>query len=511
MSGSRAEFRDARATLVALALLALTATSATAQPTARVTVGSKAFTESVILGEVAALLAKDAGLQVVHQRQLGGTQILWKALISGEIDVYPEYTGTIDQELFPDQPLTSAQAIRAALAGVGIRMTEPLGFNNTYAIGMQRKEATRLGIRSISDLRRLPDLRFGFANEFMDRADGWPSLQARYQLPQRDVRGLSHSLCYRALAAGDIHAMDVYSTDAEIKLYDLQLLNDDLAHFPRYDAVLLYRSQLEQTAPDWLERLQGLAGKIDETTMIEMNAAVQVGRDSEQQAAADYLSSQFNMQVTVEHRGWLSRLAEHTQDHLLLVVVSLSMAIVVAVPLGVVAAKQPKWGQLILSAAEIVQTIPGLALLVLLMPLVAGVGFRAVGPAPAIVALFMYSLLPIVRNTYTGIRDIPDDLRQSAEALGLSPRARLWQVELPLASGMILAGIKTTAAINVGYATLGGLIGAGGYGEPIMTGLRLYDERLMLEGAIPAALLALAVKGVFELAEGRLVPRGLRL
>ena len=130
---------------------------------------------------------------------------------------------------------------------------------------------------------------------------------------------------------------------------------------------------------------------------------------------------------------------------------------------------------------------------------------------PQLSALFLYSLLPIVRNTYTGLRDIPPPVRESAEALGLPPGARLRLVELPMASREILAGIKTSAVINVGTATLGALIGAGGYGQPILTGIRLDDVGLILQGAIPAALLALLVQGVFDLAELVVVPKGLRL
>jgi osmoprotectant transport system permease protein len=134
-----------------------------------------------------------------------------------------------------------------------------------------------------------------------------------------------------------------------------------------------------------------------------------------------------------------------------------------------------------------------------------------IGGRPAIVALFLYSLLPIVRNTYAGLNDIPSSLRESAEALGLTPFARLRLIELPMAARSILAGIKTAAVINVGTATLGALIGAGGYGQPILTGIRRDDVGMILEGAIPAAILALAVQGAFELAERFLVARGLRL
>jgi osmoprotectant transport system permease protein len=193
-----------------------------------------------------------------------------------------------------------------------------------------------------------------------------------------------------------------------------------------------------------------------------------------------------------------------TREHLALVAVSLLAAIAIALPLGILAARRPRLGQVVLAAVGVVQTIPSLALLVFMIPLL------GIGALPATAALFLYSLLPIVRNTHAGLRGVSPSLRDSAQALGLPPLAILWQIELPLALGTILAGIKSAAVINVGTATLGALIGAGGLGQPIFTGIRLDDIPLILEGALPASLLALAVQGVFDLLERVLVPKGLR-
>jgi osmoprotectant transport system permease protein len=166
--------------------------------------------------------------------------------------------------------------------------------------------------------------------------------------------------------------------------------------------------------------------------------------------------------------------------------------------------KRRRIGQAVLGIAGVLQTIPSLALLVFMIPLL------GIGAAPAIVALFLYSLLPIIRNTAAGLAGIPPSIVESAEALGLPAGARLRVVELPMASRSILAGIKTSAVLNVGTATLGALIGAGGYGQPILTGIRLDHVGLILEGAVPAALLALAVQGLFEGLERWVVPEGLR-
>jgi osmoprotectant transport system substrate-binding protein/osmoprotectant transport system permease protein len=457
---------------------------------ADVRVGSKVFTEGVILGEVVTQELAAAGVPATHRKQLGGTQILWKALRAGEIDVYPEYTGTLAEEIFAGKQ----GELRALLAAEHVVLGPRLGFNDTYAIGM--KQGAHPEIRALSDLARHPELRFGFSNEFMSRGDGWPALRAAYALPQSDVRGLDHDLAYRALASGAIDATDLYSTDAEIQAYGLRVLEDDRRHFPGYDAVLLYRDDLPPAARTALARLEG---RIDERAMTAMNARAKLEHVPEARVAADFLGGTAH----VESRA--GRILQTTRDHLELVALSLLLAIVVALPLGVLAAKRPRVGQGVLAVAGVVQTIPSLALLVFMIPLL------GIGAAPAVVALFLYSLLPIVRNTHAGLRDIPPALREAAAAIGLEPRARLFVVELPLASRSILAGIKTAAVINVGTATLGALIGAGGYGQPILTGIRLDDVGLILEGAVPAAALALLVQGLFDLAERWLVPRGLRL
>jgi len=470
-----------------------------------VRVGSKKFTESVILGELVARLARSSGARAVHQRELGGTTVLWEALRRGELDVYPEYTGTLRQELLSGRNLRDDAALREALAAEGLGMSAPLGFNNTYALGMKEAEAERLGIRRISDLRAHPALRLGFSNEFMDRADGWPALRDRYQLPQREVSGLDHDLAYRGMESGAIQVTDLYSTDAEIAAYGLRVLEDDVKHFPAYDAVLLYREDWASRDPSALAAVLRMEGRIPEAKMVALNARARLERIPESQVAAEFLTRELGVDSEVRTDSLAVRVGRRTREHLFLVLVSLLAAVVVAVPLGVLAAKRARVGRAVLGLAGIIQTVPSLALLVVMIPLL-GIGSR-----PAIVALFLYGLLPIVRNTAAGLTGIPGDLRESAEALGLPPRARLWHVELPLAMPSILAGIQTAAVINVGTATLGALIGAGGYGQPILTGIRLDDTGLILEGAIPSALLALGVSALFEGLERWVVPRGLRV
>jgi osmoprotectant transport system permease protein len=488
-----------------LAIAAYTLSFSARGAESEVKIGSKKFTESVIIGDMAADLLQNAGYRAIHRKELGGTRVLWDALVRGEIDVYPEYTGTIAEEIFVRKGIHGEDGIRKALAERGIRMTGSLGFNDNYAIGMRKAACRRLDIHNISDLKKHPELTFGFSNEFMARADGWPGLRVWYGLPQKSVFGLDHDLAYRGLASGSVDITDLYTTDAEIAYYGLCVLEDDLHYFPIYTAVLLFREDLEKRAPQAIATLAKLEGKISEADMIRMNELAKIEKMPENRVAADFLAERLSLKTKEPIETAIDRVWRHTKEHLYLVAISLLAAILISIPLGVIAEKHRAWGQFILGFVGIIQTIPSLALLVFMIPLL-GIG----GP-PAIVALFLYSLLPIVRNTYTGLHNIPRELRDSAEALGLSPRARLRLVELPMASREILAGIKTSAVINVGTATLGALIGAGGYGQPILTGIRLDDLGLILQGAVPSAVLALLVQGSFELLERVVVPEGLRL
>src|SRR4029450_1097588 len=199
---------------------------------------------------------------------MGGTIILWQALRGRQIDAYPEYTGTIAQEILKTERKLSLNEIREALEKSDVGATEPLGFNNTYALVMRRSEAQRLGIRTISDLRKHPGLRIGLTHEFLDRQDGWQPLRERYGLPQQSIIGIDHALGYAALAKGSIDLKDAYSTDAKIEENDLVVLEDDLRFFPKYDAVFLFRSSI---SPDAINALHRLEGTLDGKRMTPLN------------------------------------------------------------------------------------------------------------------------------------------------------------------------------------------------------------------------------------------------
>ena len=487
-----------------------------AQEAPQIRVGSKSFTESVVLGELISHLARHSGAKVEHRSELGGTQILWQALIKGDIDVYVDYTGTIREELLAEvmqagTEIRSEFDMREALAKMHVTMSDRIGFNNTYALGMRDDLAEKLSIKTISDLREHPELELGLSDEFMERKDGWHQLASKYRLPHKKIRTMDHNLAYRGLEHEAIQVTDIYTTDAEIDYYHLRALEDDQGFFPTYYAAILMRDDLAARAPKAVQSILRLENAVTSAEMSSMTAHVRLDRHLETNAAAEFLNSKFQLGIDLQgidrQARWgrfFSRLLKTTTEHLFLVVMSLGLAIAVAVPLGIFASRSESVAQAVLAIVGVIQTLPSMALLVFMIPIF------GLGAIPAIAALFFYSLLPIVRNTYSGLTQIPAATLESAEVLGLGARAKLRLVELPLALPSILSGIKTAAVINVGTATIGALIGAGGYGAPILTGIRLSSIPLILQGAVPAAVLALLVQFGFSLLETRLVSPGLR-
>ena len=507
-------------------LLALTTTLAQAADAPRV-VGSKRFTESYVLGEIVRQTLQQAGVAAEHRPGLGNTGILEQALASGAVDVYPEYTGTIVRELLKRTDAAAAnpslEQLNTWLAPRGLKAAVPLGFNNTYALAVRESVAERLALRSISDLARLPAgaLKAGLSHEFQQRADGWPALRKAYGLALTPGAALDHGLAYSALEAGQVDLIDVYSTDAQLGRRAVRVLVDDRAFFPRYDAVLLMRAAVD-AAP-----LQALAGRLDEATMVRLNAQVEIDGLSFAEVARRFLAARGGsaagpgpaaaasaasagapMVADAGRPGVVARLfapdlGRLLLQHLGLVFGSVLLAVVVGVPLGVWAWRRPRWAGGLLGAVGVLQTVPSLALLAVLIALLGVIGF-----VPALLALFVYALLPIVRNTHAGLAGVPAGLSLAGLALGLNPRQVLREVQLPLAAPMLLAGVKTAAVINVGTATVAAFVGAGGLGERIVAGLAVNDRELMLAGALPAALLAVAVQWAFDAWERRWARRG---
>ncbi len=479
---------------------------ATAASTETVRVASKRFTESYIVGEILRLTMAPVA-QVRHLRGLGNTSIVFQALLAGEVDLYPEYSGTLETEILKLPQPASAQAVQAALARQGLTIAQRLGYDNGYAIAMREAVAQKLGIETLDDLARHPELRLGLSHEFIGRADGWPGLAQAYGLRQQPT-GLDHGLAYQALEQGKIDAMDVYGTDARIQSLGLRLLADDRHYFPRYDAIVIARQDLAQRAPQAWQRLQTLAGRISQQDMIRMNAAAELQGQDFTSIARGFLEQGHGQEKAQAQapapQGFMARLfgpdlPRLALQHSLLVLASVLLASIVAIPLGVAAARLPRLGRILLPLAGMLQTIPSLAMLAMLIPLVGGIGLW-----PAVLALLLYALLPVMGNTATGMLALPPGLRQAGLALGLKPSQVLLHIELPLAAPTILSGMRTATIINIGTATIAAFIGAGGFGERIVTGLALNDTDLLLAGALPAAAMALLAQLAFALVERRL-------
>lgn len=466
--------------------------SVLAQPMERNTVvGSKRFTESYVLGELVNQTLRDAGVQATHRQGLGNTAIVAQALTTGQIDVYPEYTGTILREILK-RPETQASLseLNAWLKPKGLKVAIPLGFNNTYALAMREKQARALGVKRISDVANLStaqqaSLRIALSPEFKTRADGWSALVKNYGLTIQPTKVLEHGLAYDALARGDADIVDAYSTDAAIALKDLVLLEDDRKAFPRYDAVLLMRSDFDEKS------LQSLEGKLDEATMAKLNGLAESGMSFEKVVNVFLKTSTNDQQSPTQLSRFFKLLLgpdffTALRDHVLLVAISSTMALLVGIPLGILAYRRPRYAVWILGATGILQTIPSLALLTILIALL-----DQIGALPAVLALFLYGLLPIVNATHISLIEVPSNLKEAALALGCNEWQLLISIELPFARPVIMTGLASATVIGVGTCTLAALVGAGGFGDRIVAGLAVNDHALMLAGAIPAAMLAL--------------------
>lgn len=466
-----------------------------------IVVGSKNFTESYLLAEIMAQALEFEGFTVERRFGFGGTKVCYEALRNGEIDVYPEYTGTIQQVILKTAEPLNVNQLTTALLAEGLQILQPLGFNNTYALTITEKLAARLDIERISDLAGHKQLQAGFSHEFLNRPDGWPRLMEVYELSM-PVTGIEHGLAYQAIDMGEIDITDAYSTDGDLTRYKLRILEDDRAVFPTYLAVPFIRDELDPRAARILDKL---AGTLSDETMRQWNAEIVVAGLTIPEVAGKFLASVGqNSKTTTPRHSLAAKLLRNTGRHLELTFTALILACIIGTGLAVLVYRSATWSGIIVYVAGLLQTIPSIALLALMIPLL------GVGVVPAITALFLYSLLPIVRSAVTALTTVDPVYREVAKAMGLTQSQQLRHVLIPLAAPHILAGIRTAAVISIGTATLAAFIGAGGLGEPIVTGLALNDTDLILQGAIPAALLAILAELAFSGLERILIPAHLR-
>jgi osmoprotectant transport system permease protein len=509
--------------MIAAALFAIVLGSRQTGEDRPVVIASKPFAESYVLAEMFAQLLEARGLRADRRPGFGATELAFSALRTDAIDVYPEYTGTGLTAILHEKPAVSAGAAFQRVSSefrsrFGIRWLAPLGFENTYAIAVRRGTSDSLGLHSLSDLARAaPRLRAGLTPDFIGRPDGLPGIQGAYGIRFADVRALNAAVKYQALAAGQVDVIDGYSTDGLIARYDLVVLSDDRHFFPPYQAAAVVSRRLATENPRAVAALSELSGRLDEPTMRALNKRVEVDGAPVAGVARDALRALALIDVgepvagnerhtdglwgyLVSQRATIARL---TARHVELVVLSLLGAILIALPEGLLLERGAHRAEAVIRGVGVLQTLPSIALLAFMIPIL-GIGVR-----PALVALVLYSLYPIVRNTFTGVRDADPAAVSAARALGMTDGQILREVRLPLAAPVIMAGIRTAAVIDVGTATLAAFIGAGGLGEPIVAGLALSDTRMVLSGAIPAALLAILVDGALAGVERLTRPGGL--
>ncbi|MDH4109143.1 MAG: ABC transporter permease subunit [Gammaproteobacteria bacterium] len=460
-----------------------------------IVIGGKAFAESYILAEVAARLLEHHGHTVERRQGLNGTKIAFEGLRTRAIDVYPEYTGTISEVILQKPDLRDLESIIEALAELNLELLPPLGFDNSYALAVTRRLAETLDVTRISDLRSHPELRVALPHEFLSRSDGWNGLKETYGLSQA-ARGIEHSLAYQAIESAQVDVIAVYTTDGEIIRSDLVVLDDDFGYFPTYLAAFLTHKELPREVRDLLARL---SGRIDNDRMRQMNLAVLDSSVRIEDVAAAFLDEEDLVSAGHGASPIVAGLWRNTQRHLKLTALALLAAIGIGVGIAMAVHRQRTLSNAFLYFAGLMQTVPSIALLALMIPLV------GVGQKPAVIALFLYSLLPIARSTIAAMLAIPPGYRQVAAAMAMTRTQELRYVFLPLAMPHVLAGIRTAAVICIGTATLAAFIGAGGLGDPIVTGLALNDTGLILQGAIPAAILAIGTELLFGMIERILV------
>lgn len=491
-----------------------------------ITVGSKNFMENRLLAEVFAQLIESRTRFAVNRRPgLAGTQVCFEALKTGGIDLYPEYTGTGLVTLLREPPMGEPTAVlnrvrSEFLERWNLWWIAPLGFDNSYALALPRDQAQILGIRTISDLVRIaPTLRGGFGYEFIERQDGLIGLKRKYGLQFKEVVGMQETLKYQAAANGDVDLLDVYTTDGRLSVYDFLVLEDDRHFFPPYDAAVLVRGETLEQYPELAPVLSLLTNAFTPQRMREWNLRVQEQGQPVAQVAREILR---DLHLHTDSRPlhsaaptyatpslflymWNMRgtLAYRTMEHLSLAGLGLLLGIALALPIGLLLERWRTGAETIIRVIGMSQTIPSIALLAFMIPLF------GVGTFPAIMALWIYSLFPILRNTYSGLRDAAPNVVETGRALGMTEWQILRSVRLPLAAPTIMAGVRTSAIWTLGTATLAAFIGAGGLGVPIVAGLQLADVNLILSGALPATILALGVDALLAWVEQAVKPRGL--
>lgn len=451
-------------------------------------IGSKIFTEGYILSEILAVHLEKNNFSVQRLGGLGATGVTEAAMQNKEIDLIVDYTGGIAKSFLKENGPISIPEINQRLQPLGFEISNSLGFNNTYALAVRKKWAEDNQVKKISDLKKMNRLEAAFTPEFTSRNENWINLRKVYGLNKIEVFQMDHQLAYESIKNENVQVIEAYSTDAKLREYDLVTLEDDLNFFPNYEAVIMTHLGWKYKNPEQWKVLKLLEGQITENQMIQMNGSVDLDKKSFNEVASSFL----NVEAKSGSQILFFDILKATQEHLVLVIIPVFIALIIGLPLAYVSYKIPQLQSVFGSIASIFQTVPSLAFLTLLIPLF------GIGTFPAIIVLSLYAILPIFISSLYGFKSIPETLHLTCYTLKLNPTFKLLRVEFPLALSGILAGVQTALITTVATATLAALIGSGGYGKKIIAGLAVNDMNIVLSGAIPSALMALIFQLIFH-------------
>ena len=489
----------------------------------QVRIGSKVFTENILLAEIFALLLEEKySLEVDRRFNMGGTKLLFDSLKAGGIDVYPEYTGTGYTMLLKmsgetDPKKTYSIVKKEFFKRFRLIWSPPLGFENTYALAVRKSDSRFKDISTVSELKTLSQqMSLAMDHEFSERKDGLKQFSESYQLkfPKSQLFSMNPALMYSAIDNQEVDMIMAYSTDGRLQSFQLKVLEDDKNFFPAYSAAYLTKESALEDWPELKKAFQDLAGLISEEKMMVLNKQVDQLKHGISETAKNFLSEEQLLKSdsfsgpyeSLTSYYWSKRhyLFQILMEHFILIFVSLFFSICFSGLIGLWAVRNFYVEKIVFSLINIAQTIPGIALLGLLIP------FLGIGRAPAICALFIYSLLPLTRNIVEGIKNISADYIEASAGIGLSSGQILRHIQIPLALPLMFAGLRTAVVILVGTATLAAFIGAGGLGDPIFRGISTLDNRLIFLGAVPACLLAIALDKSIAWLETICVSKGLQ-
>ncbi|RLA63412.1 MAG: hypothetical protein DRQ88_04645 [Epsilonproteobacteria bacterium] len=460
-----------------------------AKATPVLTVGSKLETENKILAEIIAQALETTGeVQIERKFSLGSSGVIYNTLKKGDIDIYPEYSKRIGEVVISSQWQRHLYQINKALAGEGILMAGLLGFNNSYSLVVKKDNVKFKNIENISDLKGFTSYQRAFSYDFLRAQDGFSSVFKAYGIDT----GIKHrsfkmkkDRLIGALNSGEVDLIQVGSTSPDIVRHNLKVIKDDKKHMSRNFGIILVKGSFAKRFPaSWKLLNDVILKKITNDDMAKMNAQVELEGKTYSTVAMSFLKK---AGLDTRFSLW-KQISPKFFTHLQLVIIPLLFSTLFGLFLVVMATKNKVFEKLVSSINRFYKPIPFLIILCVLIP------FLGTGKVPVYMALFIFGIFPIVKWSKS----------TNEEDANLS----WWGT--PMASHNIWAGIKNTAFINVGIATLAAYIGAGGLGDLIISGLSGKDKNLILMGVIPAIILAAFIHLIVELSDKYTTPKSLR-